>query len=89
MPRPLPRRTQEEGVSLRVHLDSVVSWQAARTILRCAESASSYASSPISSSSLVEPSTSVKRKVTVPVGRSGRIDGLRIMKNGSANTSRT
>jgi hypothetical protein len=26
-------------------------------------------------SCLVEPSTSVKRKVTVPVGRSGRIDG--------------
>ena len=37
-------------------------------------------SAPSSCSSRVEPSTSVKRKVTVPVGRSGRHRCLRIMK---------
>ena len=39
---------------------------------RCSASASAYASAPSSCRSLVEPSTSVKRKVTVPVGRSSR-----------------
>jgi hypothetical protein len=37
--------------------------------------AGAYLSGPSSCRSLVEPSTSVKRNVTVPVGRSGRIDG--------------
>ena len=43
---------------------------ASRITRRCSASASAYASAPSSCSSLVEPSTSVKRNVTVPVGRS-------------------
>ena len=42
------------------------------TMRRCSASASAYASAPSECSSRVEPSTSVKRKVTVPVGRSSR-----------------
>ena len=45
---------------------------ASRMIRRCSASASAYASAPSSCRSFVEPSTSVKRKVTVPVGRSSR-----------------
>src|SRR5690242_9317460 len=44
-----------------------------RTTRRCSASASAYRSAPSSRRSFVEPSTSVKRKVTVPVGRSWRI----------------
>jgi hypothetical protein len=43
---------------------------ASRSALRCSASVSSYASAPSSFSRRVEPSTSVKSKVTVPVGRS-------------------
>ncbi len=46
--------------------------QASRITRRCSASASAYASAPSSCSSFVEPSTSVKRKVTVPEGRSRR-----------------
>src|SRR5437588_11698205 len=46
--------------------------QAALTTRRCSARASAYASDPSSWRSLVEPSTSVKRNVTVPVGRSFR-----------------
>ncbi|MBA3412722.1 MAG: hypothetical protein H0T09_03435 [Actinobacteria bacterium] len=45
-----------------------------RRTRRCSASASAYPSAPNSCKSFVEPSTSVKRKVTVPEGRSGRID---------------
>ena len=45
---------------------------ASRTTRRCSASASAYASAASSRRSLVDPSTSVKRKVTVPVGRSDR-----------------
>ena len=46
--------------------------QASRIRRRCSASASAYPSAPSSCSSFVEPSTSVKRKVTVPEGRSAR-----------------
>ena len=45
---------------------------ASRTTPRCSARASAYPSAPSSCRSLVEPSTSVKRKVTVPLGRSSR-----------------
>ena len=45
---------------------------ASRITRRCSASASAYPSAPSSCRSLVEPSTSVKRKVTVPLGRSPR-----------------
>ena len=45
---------------------------ASRMTRRCSASASAYATAPRSCRSFVEPSTSVKRNVTVPVGRSSR-----------------
>ena len=42
---------------------------------RCSASASAYASAPSSWRSRVDPSTSVKRKVTVPEGSPGRTRG--------------
>ncbi len=63
---------EEERVALRVHLDAAPAAQASRITRRCSARASAYASAPSSCSSFVEPSTSVKRKVTVPDGRSVR-----------------
>src|SRR5580765_472241 len=40
---------------------------------RCSANALAYASAPHECRSFVEPSTSVKRKVTVPLGRSSRM----------------
>jgi hypothetical protein len=62
-------------IALRVHLDPALpcSAQASRTTRRCSASASAYPSAPSSCKSRVDPSTSVKRKVTVPVGSSFRI----------------
>ena len=64
------REGEEERVALGVHLDPAVGRQTSRTSARCSARASAYLSAPSSCSSLVEPSTSVKRKVTVPDGRS-------------------
>ena len=58
---------------------------ASRTTRRCSARASAYASAPSSRSSFVDPSTSVKRKVTVPVGRSDRRRGI-IRRRGSRLT---
>ena len=48
---------------------------ASRTIRRWSSSATAYLSGPSSSSSRVDPSTSVNRNVTVPEGRSARTRG--------------
>jgi hypothetical protein len=51
---------------------------ASRITALCSASAVAYASKPISRSIDVDPSTSVKRKVTVPVGSSGRTPESRV-----------
>ena len=63
----------EEGVPLRVHLDAAVGCRTPRA--GCADgrrAPAAYSAAPSSCRSVVEPSTSVKRKVTVPEGRSRR-----------------
>ncbi len=52
-----------------------LSAEASRIAFRCAARASAYCSTPSSVRSDVEPSTSVKTKVTVPAGSSGRVQG--------------
>ena len=69
------REGDEEGVALRVDLDAAVRERQAsrRSRAGARQAPSAYASAPSSCRSFVEPSTSVKRKVTVPVGRSRRM----------------
>ena len=70
-----PRRSRkgdEEGVALRVDLDTAMRRKASRNTRRCSASASPYPSAPSSCKNRVEPSTSVNRKVTVPKERSRR-----------------
>ena len=67
------REGEEEGVALRVDLDAALARRRPRGSRAGARRAPPRsASAPSSCSSLVEPSTSVKRKVTVPEGRSPR-----------------
>jgi hypothetical protein len=67
-----PQKIVRTTVALRVHLHSAVAGErASRSTRRCSAKASAY-ESPSSCRSLVEPSMSVKRKVTVPLGRSSR-----------------
>ncbi len=61
---------EKESVTLRVNLDSALGRARIANHATCSASASAYASSPSSRRSRVDPSTSVKRKVTVPLGRS-------------------
>src|SRR6266581_3842595 len=56
--------------------------QASRIRRRCSASAFEYLSAPSSSSSRVDPSTSLKRKVTVPDGRAR--SATAIMRQGQA-----
>ena len=63
------RERVEEGVTLSVNLDPSVAVERPRRTRRCSASTSAYRS-PSSCSNLVEPSMSVKRKVTVPPGSS-------------------
>ena len=62
---------------------------ASRSSRRCSSSAAAYSSGPSSCSSRVEPSTSVKRKVTVPLGRSARIRPLRGRSQPRASANRS
>jgi hypothetical protein len=62
------RERDEEGVALRVDLTPPWRSKAERRTRRCASSAAAYGSAPSSCSSRVEPSMSVKRNVTVPLG---------------------
>ena len=64
------RERDEEGVSLRVNLHPTVRGACPRTTPRCSSSASAYPWLPNSSSTLVDPSTSVNTNVTVPLGSS-------------------
>ena len=76
------REGDKEGVALGIDLDPAVAAHASRITRRCSASASAYPSAPSSCSSFVEPSTSVKRKVTVPVGRSLRISFVELRADG-------
>ena len=64
------RERDEERIALRVDLDPLMPPPASRNARWCSASTSAYPS-PSSCSSRVEPSMSVKRNVTVPVGSSG------------------
>jgi hypothetical protein len=66
----------EEGIALRVDLDPTMGGAGRRISRRCSARASAYPSAPSSPNSRVEPSMSVKRKVTRPAGRSGRTPGV-------------
>jgi len=70
------RKGDEEGVPLGVDLDAAVGAERLAQDAASFASASAYALAPRSCRSFVEPSTSVKRKVTVPEGRSGRTDTM-------------
>ena len=62
------REGEEEGVSLRVHLDAVVAGESLAQHPPVLGERLRVRLGPSSCRSFVEPSTSVKRKVTVPVG---------------------
>ena len=66
------RKGEEERIALGVDLDPALGRTRLPISRRCSASAFAYASAPSECRSFVEPSTSVKRKVTVPVGRSSR-----------------
>ena len=66
------RKRDEEGVALRVDLDTAVPGERVPQRPGGARRAGRRSPAPCSCRSRVEPSTSVKRKVTVPAGSSAR-----------------
>ena len=70
------RKSDEEGVALRIHLDATVRAERVAQDAAMIRERLGISAAPSSCSSRVEPSTSVKRKVTVPEGRSRSTPGL-------------
>ena len=76
------REGDEEGVALRVDLDSAVRGERlAQDPAMLGERLARIAPRPVRASSRVEPSTSVNRKVTVPEGRSRRTSAIMRQRN--------
>jgi hypothetical protein len=78
------REGEEERIALRVHLDPAVRSAGRPDQAAVLGERGRVALRASSCRSLVEPSTSVKRKVTVPLGRSRRIDTTMMGRSGRA-----
>ena len=78
----------EERVALRVDLDTVVLRERVAERCRCASSTARYPS-PSRRASLVDPSMSVKRRVTVPAGRLGTTLPLAVSFRSTARRSKS
>ena len=88
-PRARGREGAEQRVALRIDHPAAVRGNAARSSQACSDNTVSYSSRPSRLSSSVEPSMSVNRKVTVPLGRPSSGATPRFYSYSSRSSSRS